>query len=483
MKKARRFFRLPTGLLTRIYLVGVIQIVLVGIGLALARDFLRNEAWRNRFDDELSYFVDEWAALRDDPVALKASLERAQQRMGMRVTLRDMNGRLLGNTRAEPAPPLSADELHVTARVTRRGPPSGPFPGPGGPGRLLVVSPYPGTPQVYASVSLPPPPPPPDGDRQTAIVVGLVLACTGITSVAFARTLAGPLEKLASAARAFGAGRLDVRAGLRRNDELGLVSEAFDEMAGRITQLLRSQKELLANVSHELRTPLSRIRVALDLAAEGDAQTARELLPDITEDLAELERLVQDVLTTSRLELVTEGASGAAPPLRLEHVDANALLEKAAARFRTARPQHRLEVQVDGVLPGLEADPVLLRRVLDNLLDNAGKYSEPGTTVKLLARTEGDGGVQVEIRDQGIGIDAEDLARVGTPFFRTDRSRARTTGGVGLGLALVRRIIVAHGGRLTLESQPGQGTTARVLLPATGAADTPDGRLVAGHLS
>nr|WP_249345157.1 HAMP domain-containing sensor histidine kinase [Corallococcus exiguus] len=470
------------GLLPRIYLVGVIQILLVGVSLMLARDLLRNESWRNRFDDELSYFVDEWSALRDTPAELQASLERAQQRMGMRVTLRDAEGTLLGNTRPDPAPPLRPEELSaVSSRVTRSGP-RGPFPGAGsGPGRMLVVSPFPGPIQVYAAVSLPPPPPPPDGDRQTAIIVGLVLACTAITSVVFARTLAGPLEKLASAARAFGAGRLDVRAGLRRKDELGLVSEAFDEMAGRITQLLRSQKELLANVSHELRTPLSRIRVALDLAAEGDAQTARELLPDITEDLSELERLVSDVLTTSRLELVTEGASGV-PPLRLERVDANALLDKAAARFHTARPTHRLEVQVDGTLPALEADPVLLRRVLDNLLDNAGKYSEPGTTVKLHARAAGDG-LQVDIQDQGIGIEAQDLSRVGTPFFRTDRSRARTTGGVGLGLALVRRILDAHHGRLTLESQPGQGTTARVVLPGVGAADTPDGRLAAGHLS
>ncbi|RKG63324.1 sensor histidine kinase [Corallococcus sp. CA054B] len=477
-----RFFRLPMGLLPRIYLVGVIQIVLVGVSLMLARDLLRNESWRNRFDDELSYFVEEWSTLRKDPAALQASLDRAQQRMGMRVTLRAADGTLLGNTRPDPAPAMSPEELSaISSRVTRSGP-RGPFPGAGsGPGRMLVVSPYPGPIQVYAAVSLPPPPPPPDGDRQTAIIVGLVLACTAITSVAFARTLAGPLEKLASAARAFGAGRLDVRAGLRRKDELGLVSEAFDEMAGRITQLLRSQKELLANVSHELRTPLSRIRVALDLAAEGDAQTARELLPDITEDLSELERLVSDVLTTSRLELVTDGASGV-PPLRLERVDANALLDKAAARFHTARPKHRLEVQVDGTLPTLEADPVLLRRVLDNLLDNAGKYSEPGTTVKLHARAEGDS-LQVDIQDQGIGIESEDLARVGTPFFRTDRSRARTTGGVGLGLALVRRILEAHHGRLTLESQPGQGTTARVVLPGVGAADTPDGRLAAGHLS
>ncbi|MFP2897106.1 sensor histidine kinase, partial [Corallococcus sp. 4LFB] len=97
-----RFFRLPMGLLPRIYLVGVIQIVLVGVSLMLARDLLRNESWRNRFDDELSYFVDEWSNLRDHPAALQASLDRAQQRMGMRVTLRAADGTLLGNTRPDP---------------------------------------------------------------------------------------------------------------------------------------------------------------------------------------------------------------------------------------------------------------------------------------------------------------------------------------------------------------------------------------------
>ena len=173
---------------------------------------------------------------------------------------------------------------------------------------------------------------------------------------------------------------------MRRRDELGQVAEAFDEMAERITHLLRSQKELLANVSHELRTPLSRIRVALDLANEGDATLARESLADIAEDLNELERLVQDVLTAARLDLATGQTPGATPPLRLERVEAQTLVDKAAARFRSARPEHRLEVHVDGTLPVLEADPVLLRRALDNLLDNAGKYSEPHTTVRLHAR-------------------------------------------------------------------------------------------------
>jgi signal transduction histidine kinase len=272
-------------------------------------------------------------------------------------------------------------------------------------------------------------------------------------------------------AQAFGAGELSVRTGLRRNDELGQVASAFDEMAERITHLLRSQKELLANVSHELRTPLARIRVALDLAAEGDAQLARESLADIAEDLTELERLVGDVLTTARLDFAAGAAAGGGtPPLRLELVDAQALLEKSAARFRSARPQHRLEVHIEGPLPVLEADPMLLRRVFDNVLDNAGKYSDPSTTVRLSAHPV-DGGLEVEVADQGIGIDASDMPHIFTPFFRSDRSRARTTGGVGLGLALARRIVDAHGGSLQLESQPGVGTTVRVRLAAAQAGE------------
>ncbi|MBU8900003.1 sensor histidine kinase [Corallococcus sp. H22C18031201] len=467
----RRWLRLPTGLLPRIYLVGVAQLVLVAVTLAVARDFLRDQPWKTRFIEEVSYLSDEWARQAEDPAALQASLERARSRMGVQVTVRRVDGQLLANTQPIPAPPLPRSELEVVAG--RPGRVSGP------PGPFTALGPWPGSMQVYTSVSWPPPPPP---DGHMPFFVGLVLVCTAITSVLFARTLAVPLLKLAAAARAFGAGRLDVRTGLRRQDELGEVSEAFDEMAGRITLLLRSQKELLANVSHELRTPLSRIHVALDLASEGDATLARESLADIAEDLSELERLVDDVLTTSRLELGAEGSMGATPPLRVQRVDPRVLVDKAAQRFRSSWSRHHLDVRVEEPLPSLVADPVLLRRVLDNLLDNAGKYSEPGTQVRLTAKPEGEG-LRVEVSDEGIGIDSGDLPRIGTPFFRTDRSRARTTGGVGMGLTLVRRIVDAHGGTLTLESRPGQGTLARVTLPGVpqdaGQAASPDAR----HLS
>jgi signal transduction histidine kinase len=125
-------------------------------------------------------------------------------------------------------------------------------------------------------------------------------------------------------------------------------------------------------------------------------------------------------------------------------------------------------VAVAAGLPEVEADAALLRRLLGNLLDNAAKYSDAGTTVTVAARAveaAAGGGVALEVRDQGIGVAAEDLPRLFTPFFRTDRSRARGTGGVGLGLALAKRIAEAHGGTIGAASAPGAGTTFRVTLP------------------
>ncbi|HEY8945419.1 MAG TPA: HAMP domain-containing sensor histidine kinase, partial [Polyangiaceae bacterium] len=270
--------------------------------------------------------------------------------------------------------------------------------------------------------------------------------------------------QLSSAARAFGGGALKARANLARADEIGDVAKAFDEMADRVAVLLRAEKELLANVSHELRTPLSRIRVALEIAEEGDAKTACEALVDITHDLGELERLIGDVLTAARLDLDPGPSGHGIPPLRRELVELAGVLDSAASRFRAAHPERQLVVSLPPELPAILGDTVLLRRAFDNLLENAHKYSpRPESEVELRAQVSGED-VEVTIRDQGLGIAPEDLAHVFRPFFRADRSRTRATGGLGLGLALARRVIEAHGGTIAIKSRLGEGTRAEVAL-------------------
>jgi two-component system, OmpR family, sensor kinase len=233
-------------------------------------------------------------------------------------------------------------------------------------------------------------------------------------------------------------------------------------MADRITTLLQSQRELLANVSHELRTPLARIRVALDLAVDGDAEAAREALANISTDWGDLERLVEDVLAAARLDLGTS-APGALP-LRRDRVNLEELAQAALTRFQVVHPSERLELDLADDLPLIVGDASLLRRVVDNLVDNSRKYSEPKSPVTLRMRREGES-VLIAVQDRGMGIDAADLPHIFTPFFRADRSRTRKTGGVGMGLALVRRIVSAHGGEIEVESEVGQGTEVRVRLP------------------
>jgi two-component system, OmpR family, sensor kinase len=145
------------------------------------------------------------------------------------------------------------------------------------------------------------------------------------------------------------------------------------------------------------------------------------------------------------------------------------LVQRAAERFRNEHPTRQLELFCAQGLPELEGDVMLLRRALHNLLDNAQKYSSAPTPIMLSVERSAEG-LALCVADQGIGIAVEDLPHVGAPFFRTDRSRTRRTGGVGLGLSLSRKIVEAHSGTLLVESAPDRGTRVTMRLPFATAA-------------
>lgn len=257
-----------------------------------------------------------------------------------------------------------------------------------------------------------------------------------------------------------------MRAELTQQDELGALGQTFDEMADRVQELRRSEKELLANVAHELRTPLARVRVALDIAREtDDPVVGREIIEELGIDLSELETLIDDLLTAARLEASFSNRAAAGFALHLQSINCDELLGGVAEHFRKLHPERAFDVQLQGELSTVAGDPVLCRRALSNLLENAHKYS-PDQASPITLRAEADEFVvHIEVLDRGLGIEAAALDRVFEPFFRAEQSRTRAAGGVGLGLSLARRIAQAHGGEIQIESELGVGTCARVTLP------------------
>jgi len=442
------------GIFWRIQLHGLMLLALVGLAF-VALGLLMGHRGPARSPERMARYLGERIAEgQQDPQRLDEELQRVREYFGAEITAYDGEGRMIASNVEPPLKPLPPDQasaaavraVHLMGGLPRLAVPV-PDSGGHGHGGYLVVTGGPRTVPV----------------ARMALVLALVLTVLALVSIPLAHRISRPVEEITQAARALGAGDLAARAKVESHGELGELAQAFNEMAGRIQVLLRSERELLANVSHELRTPLARIRMALELAAEGDLERARRYLGEIGTDLGELERLIEDVLAAARLELAPVAGEGF--PLHRAPLEPRSLLDEVAARFRAAQPQRELVLEVEGALPVVSADRALLRRVLDNLIDNARKYSDEGQLITVRARAAEDG-LEVEVRDRGIGVEPADLPRLFTPFFRTDRSRARGSGGVGLGLTLARRIVEAHGGTIAFESQIGNGSTVRIRLPA-----------------
>jgi two-component system, OmpR family, sensor kinase len=297
----------------------------------------------------------------------------------------------------------------------------------------------------------------------------LVLILVALFMVPATRGVTRPLEQLTVSIRRFGAGDFSHRVPVHGHDEIAKLAVAMNEMAERLSTLLHTQRELLANVSHELRSPLARIEVALELA-RGQANPEGPLA-EIADDVGELSRLIDDVLATSRLELRPESAR----PSRLSIPD---LLDQASRRAVAAGlASSRLKLDLQPDLPDAMADGELCAHALQNLLDNARKHTPEATQVTLGAAREGDR-IRLFVRDAGPGLPAEELPRLFEPFYRPDASRTRAAGGgAGLGLSLVRRIAELHGGEPEVKSAPGQGTTFSFTVPAAGdpGPASPDG--------
>ncbi|MFI6576761.1 sensor histidine kinase [Nocardiopsis sp. NPDC050513] len=298
-----------------------------------------------------------------------------------------------------------------------------------------------------------------EGLLRVSGVVLLVLVLTVGVSVAVSTRLVRPVRALTDAVTRMRQGRGAARVEVRDSGEIGELAAAFNEMSEHLERLEDQRKAMVSDVSHELRTPLSNLRGWLEAVQDGVA----DLEPERMEMLVGETLLLQDIIDDLRdLALADAGKLR----LSLELVEARGLVEQVAASYRLRADEAGLELVTETSDVVLRADRTRLFQAVGNLLGNALRHTSEGT-VTVRVRPEGDEAV-FEVADTGTGIAAEDLPNVFDRFWRAEKSRSRQTGGSGLGLSIVRNLTELHGGRVSVESALGEGTTFTLRLPLVG---------------
>ena len=263
-----------------------------------------------------------------------------------------------------------------------------------------------------------------------------------------------PLDDLLKAADRVGQGDYSIRVVEKGSREVRSLARAFNDMTSRLDQLDEHRRNLLADVTHELRTPLTVVQGNLEGMLDGVYPADGLMLRSLIDETKIISRLVEDLRT---LALAESGTL----QLKKEPTDLAMLARETATTFQTQTDAAGVTLSVDipSDLPWLEVDPGRIRQVLTNLLVNALRYTPADGRLSIRYRQE-KGVAILEVQDSGVGIPAEELSHVFERFYKSSES-----GGMGLGLAIAKHLVEAHGGTITAESAPGQGTRIKVVLP------------------
>jgi len=292
------------------------------------------------------------------------------------------------------------------------------------------------------------------GAGLVALLLGLLLT----------RTVVQPLRVVRDAARRIGAGELTYRVPVDSRDEVGDLAQRFNEMAAALDYDEQLRRNMMADIAHELRTPLTVIRGQVEALQDGVFDLTQDNLQPIHDQTVLLGRLVEDLRD---LALAEAGRL----PLELDQVDLARVTQTVVGGFHSQAQEKgvKLSAQVDEPMPPVRGDSQRLAQVLTNLLSNALRYAPVGGRVAVRVWAD-DAGAHVAVQDDGPGIPAEELPYLFERFYRANKARSRNDGGTGLGLSIARKLVEAHGGRIGVESTPGQGATFTVSLPRAEAA-------------
>ena len=267
-----------------------------------------------------------------------------------------------------------------------------------------------------------------------------------------------PLRELHSLAQEWAEGRLDRRANIRGKDEIAQLGSVFNSMAENLQKTLEQRKEFLALISHELKSPLARMRIALELIAEKneDKPETIEIIEGIRNEIAENEKLIEQLLVVSRVEMTLPSSIG-------EPMNVTAVAKQAAEQVSPLAnaSHHTIQMKAEN-LPEIKGDPSQILRALVNVLENAIKFSPEGSIISMnVERSQN--GIVISVSDDGLGIPAEEQEKIFQPFYRASQQNQKE--GSGLGLYIARKIIELHGGTITASSNEPSGTIIKIYLP------------------
>jgi len=291
------------------------------------------------------------------------------------------------------------------------------------------------------------------------LVTLAMLVMGAVISYYLARSIALPVTELNRAVYAVTMGNLDTEVTVKREDEVGQLAMAFNIMTAKLKINTLLRQRFLAGVAHELRTPLTILKANLEGIADGVIEPDRPQIDSLVEEVDRLTIMVTELRELSLLE------AGQASP-KWADLDIQLLLQQVVRKMMPLAEEKGLWLQhtTAGVSLPLTADPAMVYQMVYNLLMNAIRYTPDGGSITVSAAPEGNL-VKLQVTDTGIGIAPEEQDHIFDYFYRVDQSRAKQSGGTGLGLALVKQMAMAHGGEVRVDSAVGRGSTFTLKLP------------------
>lgn len=303
------------------------------------------------------------------------------------------------------------------------------------------------------------------GQRRTyALIAVLALLLSALASLLLARRLLHPIRRITAAAKELGAGRYATRIPADRNDELGRLARDFNHLAAALERNEQTRRRWVADISHELRTPLAILRGEIEALLDGVRQLSPQRLQSLHGEVLGLGKLVDDLYELALSDL-------GALDYKRETLDLAEVIDETVEGFRRRFAAKGLQLvnRVQGPLP-LTGDSRRLQQLFTNLLENSQRYTDPGGRLEIdLDSVKGeaaDGCYQLLLQDTAPDVPAQALPRLFERLYRVDKSRSRSLGGAGLGLAICRNIVAAHGGHIEAADSTLGGLALRIRLPA-----------------